>query len=227
MEEDVQLTCGWRSFFPVPLGLGLSLSVIISLRVDGGHWRGTFPSSVGLTQVRWLGFSAVSFALFLLPCRFKWRECVNHQHLESRNSSQHRCQECDLYLPILGDGVASWRVSLPAPGVLMAPIPPWCSSCLSSKLPIKALRMMSSNPRLLAGSLKEWFLGFMLPINQNTAKYTVRNEYSVRGSIKHVSEFPCYLLELVTAGKLKISVPGCALPARQLLVAVKLTRKTW
>lgn len=27
--------------------------------------------------------------------------------------------------------------------------------------------------------------------------------------------FSCYLLELVTAGRLNISVPGCAFPARQ------------
>lgn len=69
---------------------------------------------------------------------------------------------------ILGEGLASWRASLLGVLVVGWGPPPWCSSCLSSRLPIRALRMMSSRPRLLAGSLKEWFLGLTLPADQNT-----------------------------------------------------------
>lgn len=61
-----QLTSRWGPVFPVPLGLGLSLSVIVSLRVDGGHRRGTLPARVGLTQVGGLWFAAAGFALLLL-----------------------------------------------------------------------------------------------------------------------------------------------------------------
>lgn len=64
-----QLTCGWRSVIPAPLLLGWS--VIITFRVDRRHWGGTLPSRIRLSQVRRLGFSAVCFALLLLPCRFQ------------------------------------------------------------------------------------------------------------------------------------------------------------
>jgi len=36
-----------------------------------------------------------------------------------------------------------------------------------------------------------------------------------------LTEFNRYLLEVVTAGKLKISVPGCAFPERQFFVVEK------
>lgn len=62
--ETGQCTCGRGSVIPAPLGLGLS--VIVSLRVDGGHWWGALPSTVDLTQVRRLGFPAVGFSLLLL-----------------------------------------------------------------------------------------------------------------------------------------------------------------
>lgn len=64
--------------------------------------------------------------------------------------------------PGLGEGlVSSRRVSLLVGNDPLGTIPIGCamtrlwSSPLSSKLPIRALRMMSSRPRLLAGSAKE------------------------------------------------------------------------
>ncbi|TNN82717.1 hypothetical protein EYF80_006958 [Liparis tanakae] len=50
--EAEKLTRGRRSVVPAPLGLSLGLSVIISLRVDGGHRRRTLRSSVGLTEIQ-------------------------------------------------------------------------------------------------------------------------------------------------------------------------------
>ena len=85
-------------------------------------------------------------------------------------------------VPVLGEGLASCRPSLTVAmlvGLLVLPVwgaPAWAdSSGLSSMFPIRALRMMSSRPRLLAGSLKEWFLGFTVPeetTNEHT--HTVR-----------------------------------------------------
>lgn len=122
--------------------------------------------------------------------------------------NMHKC------LPMLGDEFISWQLSLPVPLVLLvahwAPTPPWCSSCLSSKLPIKALRMISSRPKLLAGSLKDWLRGLMTPIFLRKKKKLHLPEDC------QLCNFYYYLLELVTAGKLKISVPGCAFPARKL-----------
>lgn len=61
------LTCRRRSVVPAPLCLGLCLSVIIPLRVNRGNRGGAFPSTIGQTQVRRLGFSTAGFALqFLL-----------------------------------------------------------------------------------------------------------------------------------------------------------------
>lgn len=85
-------------------------------------------------------------------------------------------------IPVFGEGLASCRPSLTAAMLVgLLPLPPWGppdwddSSGLSSMFPIKALRMMSSRPRLLAGSLKEWFLGFTVPKKQprmNTDRQT-------------------------------------------------------
>lgn len=47
-------------------------------------------------------------------------------------------------------------------------------------------------------------------MRENRHKYTVC-----------LNKICCYLLELVTAGRLKISVPGCAFPARQLILVKK------
>ncbi len=78
------------------------------------------------------------------------------------------------YEPVLGDGLASCR---PSETLLMLPdlfpVPSWAccccgSSCFSSMFPIRAFLMMSSRPRLLAGSLNEWFLGFTLPVKDKT-----------------------------------------------------------
>lgn len=73
------------------------------------------------------------------------------------------------YEPVLGDGLASCRLSEILPEVF--PVPSWAccccwSSCFSSMFPIRAFLMMSSRPRLLAGSLNEWFLGFTLSVKQ-------------------------------------------------------------
>lgn len=152
-------TCGWRPVVPTPLGLGLSLSVIISLRVDRGHRGGAFPSTVGLTRIWRFGFAAVNFALLLLPWRFKQNVLVRNSSATSAFAKALK----DFCIPILGDEFASCRPSAPMPAELWMETPPWCSSCLSSKFPIKALRIMSSRPRLLAGSPKEGFLGLMLP----------------------------------------------------------------
>ena len=66
---------------------------------------------------------------------------------------------------MLGERLASWRPSLLAG---WEPGPPWWSwSGRSSRLPIRALRMMSSRPRLLAGSLNEWFLALRLPAGRH------------------------------------------------------------
>ena len=82
-------------------------------------------------------------------------------------------------LPEWGDGSpSSLRISpLVTTEVLAPPGPtatgwgmttPW-SSTLSSKLPLSAFRMMSSSPRLLAGSAKEWPLELTEPAGDGTA----------------------------------------------------------
>lgn len=87
---------------------------------------------------------------------------LNHEIFGSWNTS-----------PELGDGLASsLRVSLLA-GTAALELPdatamdcdittPW-SSLLSSKFPINAFLIMSSRPRLLAGSAKEWPLELTAP----------------------------------------------------------------
>ncbi len=54
--------------------------------------------------------------------------------------------------------------------------------------------------------------------------YNQKRRNQLNWTMKCLSEFHCYLLELVTAGKLKISVPGWAFPARQLLAVEKKTK---